>query len=897
MRLFLGHSRFWFKSLVLGVLINGAWLSGGVYASDSPMLEEVVVTGSNIRRRADYDYPSPVQTLGAVEMSNTGAVQTQDVLKGITANSGSQLANRQNERQGVSQFSLRGLGVGSTLTLLNGRRAGLFAIPDETGQLFTDINQYPVNMIERIEVLTDGASATYGSEALAGVVNIITRDQFEGLEFSVEQRDASNDSSQLSGAFGAAFDKGHFTVFANYYSQTGNFRGDFDWIKDNLTFSSSTGSTGTYAIATVNPLDSNDINHGLDEASTRVPDADCLEAQGTLSGNRCRYDFIDQRRLIAEEKRFQLFSKFNYAISESVHFYSELSYSRNQITDALGGAVNRNGPADGNMLIPADHPFNFWVNDGGAAPEYFDPLLYADDWASGALVATDLAAQFRPLGTVTGDGANAEDIVTVFTNARMSTGVDIDLNDRWLMAMNYTWATSDYTRREPRNWASDQFQNILNEGRWNPFGTALVSPDLLSPKDGTTAAGNSAWVLAEFNRSKTNTGKVMQQVAEVIVSGELSDSLGVALGVQYRDLRFENYPDGLSGVLEGGRADPTNLTAGSQATLAVFSEVAWSVSDKLETQFALRYEDYGDKGGSTLDPKVAFKYDMTESLAVRGSWGTSFQAPSITQVSGSTGNASVTDPLQPEAGTFNVSVITGGSSSLEPQSSTNYNLGVLFTTQSGLDMSIDYWVYALEDMILTGASPQIVIDSCGSSCSDVTRDGAGQLSTVLSAFENRGTADVSGLDVKVTFTPDWAGHGDWIFDLSATKFLQYESSEFGDIKNSRNFGNPFGSTPDLKVSGGLTWMKDRHTVNMSVRYVDEYSDDQTASTIDSQTTVDARYSYVFPELIGEGDSVFSIGVVNIGDEAPPLIDARPGFDTEVHDPRGRQIYVSFKQTF
>ncbi len=131
-------------------------------ATDDKVLEEVVVTGSNIRtKRKDFQTPSPIQTVGQQDIADTGAVQVQDLFKGITANSGSQLLQDVTALQGTSQFSLRGLGVGSTLTLINGRRAGLAPVVDNSGQLFTDANQYPINMIKRVEVLTDGASSTY----------------------------------------------------------------------------------------------------------------------------------------------------------------------------------------------------------------------------------------------------------------------------------------------------------------------------------------------------------------------------------------------------------------------------------------------------------------------------------------------------------------------------------------------------------------------------------------------------------------------------------------------------------------------------------------------------------------------------------------------------------------
>ena len=157
------------------------------YAQESA-IEEIVVTGSNIRRARDFETPSPIETIGMEEISSAGVGQMVDLLKVLPANAGSELSGGR-EAQGVSQFSLRGLGVGGTLTLINGRRAGLSPISTGQGFFYTDINQYPSNMIQSVEVLKDGASATYGSDAVGGVVNIITRSNFEGFELGAEYRE------------------------------------------------------------------------------------------------------------------------------------------------------------------------------------------------------------------------------------------------------------------------------------------------------------------------------------------------------------------------------------------------------------------------------------------------------------------------------------------------------------------------------------------------------------------------------------------------------------------------------------------------------------------------------------------------------------------------------------
>ncbi len=879
--------------------------------SHAQAIEEVVVTGSNIRGRQDFETPSPVQTVGEVELENTGAVKLQDLFKGLTVNSGSQTSNRQNALQGVSQFSLRGLGIGSTLTLVNGRRGGLSPITDDTGQLFTDSNQFPVNMIERIEVLTDGASATYGSEAVAGVVNIITRNDFEGFELTSEYRDSTHDSTQLGAAFGTAFDRGHFSTFVNYYDQGGNYRGDFGFISDldsanddgiGAVFSSGTGSPGRIDLAV------DDGAGGFARADTDVSvtlaDPDCEASGGHLNGgtSNCRYPFIDQRRLIAEEQRVQVFSQFNYNLSDRINAFAEVGYSRNEITDVLGGGVLRQTTTDGGFLVGADNPYNFFENVGGVLT-YVGPAA----WDPAVNVAAPVVVRGRPLGAAF-DGDNAADISTIFTNFRFVGGFDLDLTDSWGLNATYTTSTNEYTRSQPRDYDVNLYQAAIDSGAWNPFGTAIANPTGISPKDGVSDFGNSEADLGLFALIINDRGEVTQDVAEVVLSGDTGlqlsgGSVMMAVGAQYRDMTYSNVPDSRRQNGTNARAETEGIVAGEQDAFAIFAEAIVPFSDRFETQFALRYEDYGDQGGDTTDPKISAKFDVTDDFAIRGSWGTSFQAPSIRQVAGSVGNAGVLDPLNPDAGNFNVTVFTEGSTDLISQSATNFNFGVIWRSELGLDLSLDYWTYEYEDLILPGGSAQSIVDAvaAGSLPADrVQRDQFGQLSAVFTGFLNRGTADATGLDLAASFAPNGWSWGDIVFDATATIITKYDSSEFGDIKGSRNNGNGFGSTPDTKINLGATLVNGNHGANVSIRHIAEYLDDQAELNIDSQTTVDARYSYTLANgisSIGADLVTLSIGVTNLFDEDPPLIDARPLFDTEVHDPRGRQVYAGFKAGF
>lgn len=876
-------------------------------AAEEGVIEEVVVTGTNVRLKRDYDAISPIQTVGEKELQNTGTVKLQDLFKGLTINSGSQTSNRQNALQGVSQFSLRGLGIGSTLTLVNGRRGGLSPVTDDTGQLFTDSNQFPVNMIERIEVLTDGASATYGSEAVAGVVNIITRKNFDGFELTSEYRDSEHESKQLGLAFGQTFDQGSFSLFVNHYEQDGNFRGDFDFIKDRDSanedgignvFSSGTGSPGRVQIAAP------DGQGGFERTGNTLADPDCVAAGGHLRGGttNCRYPFIDQRRLIAEEERMQVFSQFDVDLSDQLNVFAEVGYSRNEIRDAIGGAVLRRTTNDGGFLVVADNPYNFFVDNAGTL-EYVAPGA----WDPAVNTATPVIVRSRPLGR-NYDGDNAADIETIFTNIRFVGGFDYQFNDNWALNGTYTSSTNDYTRAQPRDYDVDLYQGAIDSGRWNPFGTALADPGRISPKDNASVFGNSAQDLALFALTINDRGEVSQDVSEVILSGdtgiELSGgTIAIALGAQYRDMELKNVPDSRRQNGTNARAEVEGIVSGDQDATAFFGEAILPITDRLEAQIAVRYEDYDDKGGDTTDPKVALRWDVSDAFSLRTSWGTSFQAPSIRQVAGSVGNAGVTDPANPDAGSFNVTVFTEGSSDLQPQSAENFNIGAVWQSSFGLDLSVDYWMYDYEDLILPGGSAQSIVDDVFAGTlpdTRVLRDQFGQLSAAFTGFLNRGDAQAEGFDLTAVYQPEEFSWGAIEYDASATIITEFESSEFGDIKGNRNNGNGFGSTPDFKANVGATLIAGRHLANISVRHIGEYADDQSGMDVDSETTVDLRYDYTFSDLFDnfEGEEItLTAGITNVFDEEPPPLESRPLFDTEVHDPRGRQIYVALKAIF
>jgi len=936
------------KLIIVVLLALGVFPYSTTYAqTDEQSADDniVTVTGSNIRRDRDAATPSPIETISLEEIEASGVGTLQDIIKTLPSMAGSDLAGGR-EAQGTSQFSLRGLGVGGTLTLINGRRAGFSPISTSQGFFFTDINQYPTNMIQSIEVLKDGASATYGSDAVSGVVNIITRKNFEGFELGGEYRHNDiNPAANLNTAFGNSFDGGNFSVFLNYYSSDGGSRGEYDWLVNRSgghsfdasvnQYDSSTGA-GRYALAELDPNNPGYYSRASDSVADEYcgqPSATSGITQTFIDGDNCRYIFLDQRALIGEESRLQAFSQFEYDLNDDVRIYGEMSFSSNEVNDIIGGAPLDIRTDDGGFFVPSAHPFNYFVADGAGGIVWDEAAVAANPSS-----AVDVIFRGRPL--TNNDGELAEDIEKNFENSRVSFGFDARINDDWDLFTSYTYSHSLMTDVLPRNYNGILFREAIGSGRWNPFGIAWADPTALSVKDGVTVAGNSIYGsytetdLGQFASYRTFIRETNQEVIEATLSGELFefDDLPVmaAFGVQYREMEYTEIADSAQVFQQGGYEDLVfSINGATQDVYAIYGEMLVPFGDDIEVQLALRYEDYGEgEGGSTTDPKIGIRWELSDDYQFRGSYGTSFQAPSVRNIAGAGGGGSLADPITGDvftAGpgsvcdsdvtdTFNVTTTTLGGD-LDPQTSTNFNLGIVFDNQDSFVASLDYWNYAYDDLIGPGQSAaSILADECGNSIyspdSRVTRDGNGQVISVVNAFTNLGGVDADGLDLTAQYIIESVMGGQLTLNTNLTYINTYDidlgdGSPIFDGSNNRNtsFGQ-LGSVPSKRANVGFNWQNDNDKISFYIRHIGGYDDrtpNNESDSIDSQTVLDTQYAHTFEGLIGEGTTNITFGINNISDEEPPAIDpssanGRRAFDSQVHDPRGRFIYLGFKHT-
>ena len=950
-------------------------------------VEEVVVTGSYIRR-TEYEGRAPIQIVDSEAISLIGAAQPADIISQLSANSGSQFYNETNDRQGVIQFNIRNLGLGSTLTLLNGKRAGIAAVADAGGADFVDLNQYPLAMIERIDVLTNGASATYGSQAVAGVANIITRKGFEGFEISGGLSDAAIDTWDLNLAAGSQFDKGGFNIYATYYEQDRIGRTGFPWLDSRLN-GDGDQSRSSFLSGTGSPGSSERAFLGANGEATSVPgairfaDPDCEAAGGvigdpevftsTTAQNTCRYNFADQVSVIAAEKRFQVFTEFDWEFNENVKYYGEMNFSNNNILRDNGGQLLATGKAtNGGVTVLPSHPFNFFVEDplNDAAliyigPDNWDPAVHCTDATSSPTCQFQTATLrniHRPLGPAITGTPLAPEARRELTYTRMLHGFEVTLPNDWFLDVSYMWAKAQAVNNSPVSIRSDTYQQLVRDGAWNPFGTRLANPSLISPKDltdtvncfnaefGGCAAGNSRTVQEQWNQRSVSQSTVVEQVVDVVASGELFEVAGSqlfgAIGGQFRDVSYRSFPDSLNSAGEGGGQGISGAVVGGQDVYAVFAEVVAPLGDFGEVQFAIRNEDYGD-GISTTDPKVSFELGLTDTIAARASWGTSFQAPTVRQTGLSTSSAFIDDPASATGpgGSFvctdvgqtnNIAVIVQGAEGLQPQEAENFNLGLVWQGDA-LRASLDYFYFDYTDLIAPEAGVQAIVDAQCPNGNDgspivedprVLRDATAQVREVSSEFVNIGGVETSGMDLNVDYGIN-IGEGELNLNLGATFLFNFDVDTDGDGTNefdgagSRNFTNSFDTLPELRANAGATYYWGEHLARLGFNYIDSYENDQGRNRmVDSWTTIDAQYSYTFSGLIGEGDTSLTLGVNNITDEDPPGLLAnnvdgtpqerfnpvtgafnrglfqRPDYDSRAgHDLRGRIVYLRFKHAF
>ena len=859
---------------------------------DERQLNQVVVTGSFIRRQSQADLASPLDTVSNVDIGNIGAQNIGDLVQTLTINTGAQNnpdAFTQGGTTGTSNINLRGLGVASTLVLLNGRRQTLSSAPTNDGINFVDTSSLvPLIAVQRVEILKDGASSLYGSDAVAGVANFITREDYEGILFSGEYTNhlsqGDYDEFNIQGLVGHRFGDLSVMAAASYLDRS-PLTTEERRLSRPQDDTSALGNPGAFFMVP-----------GAGAAPT--PDPDCVAGGGIPLGAFCGFDFGEFFNLVPDEKRLTIFSSAKYDITPDITARIEGGYADNR-------AIRGNSPTFpflqlGNAVVPdfnPDNPFGANVvffgraigNGGSVSPASFD----SETWRVSGSLEGDFETSFI---------SNARwNLNATYADNDFQGMTEDTVTDRFACALRgfnaspaFNAATGlDCTAANPFLTANGAA--IPADGTfYNPFGSSLIGTG--TPNDPALQD-----YIVEFGVSDRRAELF---VGEAFVSGDVFElpagPIGVALGAQYRkqdisasfDEITEN--DGFAFLIG------EQPFSGSQDVYAVFGEVAIPVSEFVDLQLALRYEDYGAEGGSTVDPKVAVIVRPNEDVSLRASYSTSFRAPSTFQLQGqSTTLQQVSDPNNGGANAF-VAVRALGNPNLEPESSQAFNVGATYEPLDGLQFNVDYFNFDFTDAIVQTA-PQTVVNADPDG-PDIIRSPAGTIIQVNNSYVNAATVETSGLDFSVrytldtgfgTFTPSFVGTYIFEYDLQATA-AGAPIAGAGN-RNFTNFGSP---TPQLRFNLGMEYTNGAHSLNMFGRYIDNYNDDQNNLPVDEDFRLDVQYGLALNEFINrEKAAQFTVGVRNAFGARPPSVNTNGGFDSRVHDPRGALITVGFDVEF
>ena len=807
-------------------------------ANEPAALEEVVVTGSFIAG-TPKDSAIPVAIIGRDELEKRGSPSMLDIIKTLPVVGGvlgetNNFNTASQGRGGGGTINLRGLGPQRTLVLLNGRRfAGYTA----------DTNLIPAAAIGRVEILKDGAAATYGSDAIGGVANFITRNNFEGLELQSEYRyirgaDGGGDYT-ASAVYGWVGDSSNLMLSAGYQHRGELSTVDRDWAlptyAQNPSAWSPSGNPGGWTVRG-GPA-------GTGTSLGFVQDANCAATGGvpTFTGTTpaCYFQYLPFDNLVEEQDQYQLYGEFNARIGDTGKFHVEALYTQTSQPDvraspSFAATSGPNGPGGTNAFyVPSSNPgFNTFLTQTGnaaligvaqsATGTLWRPFAQGGDPATGGLggqTGSRKNEQFRVSADLKGEtgwfGINY-DLAATYIREKQDTRVTDILISRLQSALNGLGGTGCTTNTPGANGCQ----------YFNPFSNAFPdNPALGLANPGFTAANANAKALVAWlydQQSLRNDQETI--VLDAVFNGKLPISLpggevGWAGGAQYRKIHFQQLIDNplhnsqitpcptIGSTSCAFRTGPYTFLGQSlplsleQSVYALFGELNLPVTDDLNAQVAARYEDYGGLTGSTFNPQIRAKWQATEWLAVRGSVGSSFRGPTAQNVApkGATGLTGIA-----AAGNNSRSIDFFGNPSVGPEKAVTYSVGAILQVQN-LTATIDYWNYRLKGQITDvpanvvatavagiGNGSQLV--NCGSALrylitfdnSDACVQGVTRgtnIARVRSDITNGPTIRTDGIDADANYRFDdvWGGELDVGGSLTHTMSYKQDAFVYGGV--------------------------------------------------------------------------------------------------------------------
>ncbi len=809
------------RALVAALAAIGVATVGLAQAQQAPAkVEKIEVTGSNIKR-VDAETASPIQVISQEEIRRSGKQTVTELLRELPINAAGGLTEMTGSGSfsaGAASASLRGLGSTATLVLLNGRRIAPYGLADPNfGQSgVVNLNSIPVDVIERIEILKDGASAIYGSEAIAGVINIILRKDYKGGQV---------------GANATSNNKGHYTTksavasvgFGDLAKDRYNFFANFEGYKqdpvrfvDVQDFLNRQQFRDVYLTGVQNSAFSPFLTYISNAAGATGPSAgagcpaaNVISSQTFLGvpGTQCLYDNVTPSQIVPKVDRTSVFARGTIDVTATTQLYGEASYVKNSaFFDGFPQAVGQGTGATFNPSTGRLNPAPTQLAIGH--PNNPFPRL------------TSVRARL--------DAVGAQDNEVISVTKRAVIGVKttmgrFDFESGLLMNRN---------EQDSFNHNAIRYDRLVQAFGFTVVPNAVGNPTLVANPAGgfyNWAAPNSGTITANSLRHNAKDEATSKfTVWDAKISGEVGQmadgAVGMAAGVEYRKESRIVIADTqkTQGNIFGRGVASVN---GERNVQTVFGELIMPVLKNVEVQAAVRYDRYSDYG-SSMTPKLAASWAPMSNLKVRGSFARGFRAPSLVEITRSATSGFFNGVDDPRRCNRAVGMTVGCGLSLpglivafpgvQPEKAETYTGGIVWEVSTDTNVSVDYFNIARKSEISFLSLNEILLNEGSTNplyANRVVRDPAnvstqvpndpGAILFVSTSFANLGETRVRGVDFDIRHRISLGQHGRLTLNGIATMYTDQRGSGVAGQPLTSYSG--FRNAPEWRGQVRATW--------------------------------------------------------------------------------------------
>ena len=914
---------------------SGAVSTSGALAQAPDI--RVDVTGSSIRR-VEAEGALPVTVVTREEIARIGATNTEQLLQTVSAIStlnATQLATGAGlSTYGQASISMRGLGSFRTLVLVNGRRLAPFAGDDGAS---VNVNSIPIAAIERVEVLRDGASAVYGSDAIAGVVNFILTKDYTGAEagatYGQSTRSGGGENTEVHAVAGwgnLAKDRYNVTISASYQKEEALFAKDrnfantgnrFPWLVSGATGQGNIegGFTpGTGSAAAGNWVEGRPVANPAFGSSPGTGFGNPLGAQGRCEEINmflnpdptsrgfpfCAFDSSAFLNLFPEREAFNMSGSFVFKLTNDIDFFADGLYAQQTVTNEIQTSPARRSFFQTDALFQErgiDPALLIFPSN----PNYQIAANYLNSIGQGALVGQPLAITAR----VFDFGPR-----TTEDEAEQWRGV-AGFRGRW---RNQDWEVA-YTHNENKvegsttagYFSQTEYARIVQTSNvWNPW-SLTQDPSFTSQLPAANYVG------------PTLNSKAKSDAFDAKISGEVwqlpAGAMAYAAGYQFRKENINAQPSAALGTGDiaglGGSVPPLDK---DRKVNALFGELLVPIIKTVEGNAAIRYDDYDDVG-STTNYYLNLRWQPTREVLLRTAYGTGFRAPTLLDLYqpvtlGS--SAQFTDPVTGQAN-LQVNEFTGGNPQLKPETSEQWSIGAVWQPVRQFSIGVDWWRVELDDIIATPSTQEVVTgfrNGDATYANSVVLNPSGEIETVNTVTVNSGTAKVEGFDVNFNYRDSFSW-GEVGLNMQGTYIDKFDQTSPGGVVFHKvativdQNGDPVIGAAD---TGGVV-LRWKHALtafygyqnwgfSLTQNYYSGYETgrrqlDNERNFIGGQSIFDLQVSYT-----GIKNLRLALGVKNLFDEDPPIYvpvanQFQAGYDVSLYDPRARFIYGSINYKF